>query len=44
MDSPDYEDFVDYEDRERSDGPIDDPDAFCPMCGPPPCRHTEQNS
>ena len=34
-------DFLEYEDWDRFDPPEDDTDTFCPMCGSPPCRHSE---
>jgi hypothetical protein len=34
-------DFLEYEDWDRFDPPEDDTDTYCPMCGPPPCRHSE---
>ena len=29
--------------RFKEEPPADDPDTLCPMCGPPPCRHTKQD-
>jgi hypothetical protein len=37
--------FGDFEDvADLFDPPADDPDALCPMCGPMPCRHSDEIS
>jgi hypothetical protein len=31
-----------FPDHPDYDPPVDDRDTFCPMCGPPPCRHKDR--